>query len=129
MDEYSASDTATDENGVEMTVRDPEAICDAPAAKEATEDASGKNSADNASKVKSANLERMGILTAIAIGLHNLPEGLATFVAAMDDPAVGAPSPSRSQSTTSQRACASPFPCTTRPTIAQKRSSSPSIPE
>ena len=89
MDEYSASDTATDENGVEMTVRDPEAICDAPAAKEATEDASGQNSADNASKVKSANLERMGILTAIAIGLHNLPEGLATFVAAMDDPAVG----------------------------------------
>ena len=35
-------------------------------------------------------LERMGLLTALAIGIHNLPEGLATFVAAVDDPAVGA---------------------------------------
>ncbi|KAG7374943.1 zinc transporter-domain containing protein [Nitzschia inconspicua] len=35
-------------------------------------------------------LERMGIKTAIAIGLHNFPEGLATFVAALEDPAVGA---------------------------------------
>jgi ZIP family zinc transporter len=35
-------------------------------------------------------LEHMGLLTALAIGIHNLPEGLATFVAAVDDPAVGA---------------------------------------
>jgi ZIP family zinc transporter len=35
-------------------------------------------------------LERMGLLTALAIGIHNLPEGLATYVAAVDDPAVGA---------------------------------------
>eukprot|EP00636_Phaeomonas_parva_P015254 CAMPEP_0118851592 /NCGR_PEP_ID=MMETSP1163-20130328/985_1 /TAXON_ID=124430 /ORGANISM="Phaeomonas parva, Strain CCMP2877" /LENGTH=372 /DNA_ID=CAMNT_0006783963 /DNA_START=146 /DNA_END=1264 /DNA_ORIENTATION=+ len=34
-------------------------------------------------------LERMGMMTAIAIGLHNFPEGLATFVATLDDPAVG----------------------------------------
>ena len=32
----------------------------------------------------------MGINTALAIGIHNFPEGLATFVAALDDPAVGA---------------------------------------
>lgn len=32
----------------------------------------------------------MGINTAIAIGLHNFPEGLATFVAALADPKVGA---------------------------------------
>ena len=32
----------------------------------------------------------MGVMTALAIALHNLPEGLATFVAAMDDPVVGA---------------------------------------
>ena len=35
-------------------------------------------------------LKRMGMLTALAIGLHNFPEGLATFVATLDDPSVGA---------------------------------------
>lgn len=34
-------------------------------------------------------LQRIGMLTAIAIGLHNLPEGLATFVGTLDSPAVG----------------------------------------
>lgn len=34
-------------------------------------------------------LMRMGMMTAIAIGIHNFPEGLATFLAALDDPAVG----------------------------------------
>ena len=37
-----------------------------------------------------AGLRRMGVMTALAIGIHNLPEGLATFVATLDDPAVGA---------------------------------------
>lgn len=35
-------------------------------------------------------LIKMGINTAVAIGLHNFPEGLATFVAALDNPKVGA---------------------------------------
>lgn len=35
-------------------------------------------------------LQRMGLVTALAIGIHNFPEGLATFVATLDDPAVGA---------------------------------------
>jgi len=34
-------------------------------------------------------LARMGLHTALAIGLHNFPEGLATFVATLDDPKVG----------------------------------------
>jgi ZIP family zinc transporter len=34
-------------------------------------------------------LHHMGLMTAIAIGLHNFPEGLATYVAAVDDVAVG----------------------------------------
>jgi ZIP family zinc transporter len=34
-------------------------------------------------------LHRMGVMTALAIGIHNFPEGLATFVATLDDPAVG----------------------------------------
>lgn len=36
-----------------------------------------------------AKLVRMGLMTAVAIGIHNLPEGLATFVAALSDPSVG----------------------------------------
>jgi len=35
-------------------------------------------------------LIRMGLSTALAIGIHNFPEGLATFVAALDDPSLGA---------------------------------------
>jgi len=36
------------------------------------------------------DLHMMGLKTAIAIGLHNFPEGLATFVGTLADPAVGA---------------------------------------
>ena len=34
-------------------------------------------------------LMRMGLFTALAIGIHNFPEGLATFLAALQDPKVG----------------------------------------
>lgn len=34
-------------------------------------------------------LLRMGILAAVAIAIHNFPEGLATFLSALEDPAVG----------------------------------------
>ena len=33
---------------------------------------------------------RMGLATAISIAVHNFPEGLATFVATLDEPSVGA---------------------------------------
>lgn len=41
-------------------------------------------------KDETERLHKMGMSTAIAIGLHNFPEGLATFVAALQDPKVGA---------------------------------------
>jgi len=34
-------------------------------------------------------LMRMGLFTALAIGIHNFPEGLATFLAALEDPSLG----------------------------------------
>lgn len=34
-------------------------------------------------------LLRMGMFSALAIGIHNFPEGLATFMAAMKDPTLG----------------------------------------
>ena len=36
-------------------------------------------------------LLRMALVTGLAIALHNLPEGLATFIAAAQDPSTGAP--------------------------------------
>jgi len=38
---------------------------------------------------KRKNLLRMGMFSAIAIAIHNFPEGLATFIAALDDPTLG----------------------------------------
>ena len=37
----------------------------------------------------SRELHRLGLMTALAIGIHNFPEGLATFFAALTDPTVG----------------------------------------
>jgi zinc transporter, ZIP family len=39
--------------------------------------------------VKDARLMRMGMFTALAIAIHNFPEGLATFTAAVSDPSLG----------------------------------------
>lgn len=36
-----------------------------------------------------SKLMRMGLFTALAIGIHNFPEGLATFLAALQDPSLG----------------------------------------
>ena len=38
---------------------------------------------------KDPKLMKMGLFTALAIAIHNFPEGLATFTAAMSDPALG----------------------------------------
>lgn len=38
---------------------------------------------------KEKSLKRMGILTALAIGIHNFPEGMVTFTSALRDPQLG----------------------------------------
>lgn len=43
-----------------------------------------KNAIQNEKK-----LMRMGLFSALAIGIHNFPEGIATFMAAVKDPALG----------------------------------------
>ncbi len=40
-------------------------------------------------EARSGRLLRMGAMTALAIGIHNFPEGLATFTAALSDPQIG----------------------------------------
>jgi ZIP family zinc transporter len=37
-----------------------------------------------------AHLERTGVFTALAVGIHNFPEGMVTFLAALANPALGA---------------------------------------
>ena len=37
------------------------------------------------------DLMRMGLLTALAIAIHNFPEGIATFMAGLHDPSLGVP--------------------------------------
>lgn len=41
------------------------------------------------SVLKNSSLKRTGIFTALAIGIHNFPEGFATFVSALEDPTIG----------------------------------------
>lgn len=41
------------------------------------------------SLIKNSVLKRTGIFTALAIGIHNFPEGFATFVSALESPSVG----------------------------------------
>uniref|UniRef100_A0A6U4XLV5 WW domain-containing protein n=1 Tax=Hemiselmis andersenii TaxID=464988 RepID=A0A6U4XLV5_HEMAN len=55
--------------------------------------AAGGSSDDGAEgevEVDRKQLQMTGLLTGIAIAIHNFPEGLATFVAAMADPSLGA---------------------------------------
>ncbi|SFE94081.1 zinc transporter ZupT [Alteribacillus iranensis] len=40
-------------------------------------------------KVKDPELLKMGTFTALAIAIHNFPEGIATFTSALQDPALG----------------------------------------
>lgn len=46
---------------------------------------------DGTSESHKKDLMRMGMFTALAIGIHNFPEGLATFTATLSDPNLGIP--------------------------------------
>ncbi len=51
--------------------------------------AAQRNSPDVAGQAEHHKLLRLGLFTALAIGIHNFPEGLATFLAALQDPGLG----------------------------------------
>ncbi len=44
---------------------------------------------DGTNQEHKEDLIRMGIFTALAIAIHNFPEGLATFISALEDPQAG----------------------------------------
>ncbi len=52
-------------------------------------DSSEMTPVDAAESKKRRNLHRMGMFSALAIAIHNFPEGLATFVGGLQDPALG----------------------------------------
>lgn len=41
--------------------------------------------------LQSGRLMRMGVFTAVAIAIHNFPEGLATFISALQEPGIAIP--------------------------------------
>lgn len=47
------------------------------------------NMEEHQDDARKRSLMRMGIFSALAIGIHNFPEGLATFVGALSDPTLG----------------------------------------
>ena len=50
----------------------------------------GVESMDNESKAKDfRRLYKMGLITALAVWIHNFPEGIATFMSALKDPTLG----------------------------------------
>ena len=63
---------------------------------EATDNKNNNQAVNNAEKGNNngfqadKDLNRTGILTAIAIGIHNIPEGVATYISALSDLRVGA---------------------------------------
>ena len=47
--------------------------------------------ADNVEQIKKEKLIRMGLMTALAMAIHNFPEGMATFVSAYKEPEIAIP--------------------------------------
>lgn len=46
---------------------------------------------ENIKSIENKKLMRMGVFTALAIAIHNFPEGLATFVSALQEPTLAIP--------------------------------------
>lgn len=55
------------------------------------ENGNGNGANKDKEEVKKKKLMKMGVLTALAIAIHNFPEGIATFAAAMTDISLGLP--------------------------------------
>lgn len=49
----------------------------------------GNMNTDNISDARKKKLLRMGLFSALAIGIHNFPEGLVTFLGALENPTLG----------------------------------------
>lgn len=87
------NDTANDDDGVEMEQEHkvaPSNDANDVHPNAITVDIPGSNETIGSLVHHRKKLRQMGLLTALAIGIHNLPEGLTTFVATLASPSVGA---------------------------------------
>eukprot|EP00535_Pseudo-nitzschia_heimii_P009227 CAMPEP_0197174800 /NCGR_PEP_ID=MMETSP1423-20130617/1185_1 /TAXON_ID=476441 /ORGANISM="Pseudo-nitzschia heimii, Strain UNC1101" /LENGTH=366 /DNA_ID=CAMNT_0042623787 /DNA_START=125 /DNA_END=1225 /DNA_ORIENTATION=- len=88
--EHETEDTAKQEPKTGETVAQTDNSSQPVESKTQIESKDEEMVEDKVENEEAQRLHKMGLNTAIAIGLHNFPEGLATFVAALDDPKVGA---------------------------------------
>lgn len=72
-----------------LPLRSPSATL--PDFRKAAEQGSGLPEGSHDHSPDHHKLIRMGLFTALAIGIHNFPEGLATFLAALESPRLGVP--------------------------------------
>ena len=73
---------------IDKLVPDPENPHEAVSLEDLERAASGSVGALD-DPVSQRRLARLGLLTTLVIGIHNFPEGMATFVSAMADPSLG----------------------------------------
>lgn len=52
-------------------------------------EADGISTVDESELAERSKMHKTGLLVALALAIHNLPEGLITFVGALTDPSVG----------------------------------------
>jgi len=81
--QQAASDGAAEVNVDDVKVE--EGAADAVA-----EDAAAQKGTEKMVLTEKQNMMQMAAFSGVAISLHNLPEGLATFIAAVEDPTFGA---------------------------------------
>lgn len=89
-DKHQCYETPSEGPQIRSPVMSPGMMPETPAAAEPglTEEAAAQDAAGKKAE-KDARLQSMGLKTALAIAIHNFPEGLATFVATLAEPSVG----------------------------------------
>jgi len=88
----AAAPAAGEGNGQQQQQSPPqfaEATKDAENPQDTKQDDAKISAAKAKANADAKKLQKMGLNTAMAIGIHNFPEGLATFVATLADPNVG----------------------------------------
>eukprot|EP01063_Lacrimia_lanifica_P013835 TRINITY_DN2043_c1_g1_i2.p2 TRINITY_DN2043_c1_g1~~TRINITY_DN2043_c1_g1_i2.p2 ORF type:complete len:408 (+),score=153.44 TRINITY_DN2043_c1_g1_i2:59-1282(+) len=79
------NDGAANDGDMQMVAMNVAATEQSP---EGTQESEGAASVEDLKK--NPQLEKMGLMTALALGLHNFPEGFATFIATLEEPSLGA---------------------------------------
>eukprot|EP01061_Rhynchopus_euleeides_P031489 TRINITY_DN5215_c0_g1_i7.p1 TRINITY_DN5215_c0_g1~~TRINITY_DN5215_c0_g1_i7.p1 ORF type:complete len:374 (+),score=160.88 TRINITY_DN5215_c0_g1_i7:46-1167(+) len=93
-EELDNPDVIAEHDGAAATAADTEVPTNAPTPPDSAlgvepMDTEGPALPVNLQKRERKELHQMGLLTALAIALHNFPEGFATFIATLEEPSLG----------------------------------------